>query len=388
MTYTFNERAARLPYDMGNKLKWLKFYIQWILFIFPIVGLIFLVIGLTFTCMPYQFSDVERSLYTPIYIISAIECIVRIGMHSYVKDAESIQAYNVLIFSFFVPLIFSFIFYVVQLGVYQDLVYSSEALHTISATLSSQFFGTLIGGGIFISLNIVYIRKRKGLFDGTAFTQSAPCKMSASPYTTVTPSNSKFELNIPVHSTEYHQTENNMPQNQAWTANVAYEDNSTPTIQTIEPHEIHTEEIPQHNKETDKAKTECIPTLERILVDTVMKSIDIVQGKLSFTDAQKAETAVFAKTLFYQYVSRDITAHSIAFARLVKNLKQESDMPEDVIANIMRMREAEYMKLISTEGIEAMVSAYINDIADLGGNSFNKEEFDARVRSFVKEVQA
>ena len=62
-------------------------------------------------------------------------------------------------------------------------------------------------------------------------------------------------------------------------------------------------------------------------------------------------------------------------------------MPEDVIANIMRMREAEYMKLISAESIEAMVSAYINDIADLGGNNFDKEEFYTRVRSFVKEVQ-
>lgn len=388
MTYTFNERAARLPYDMGNKLKWLKFYIQWHLFICPIIALIFLVIGLAFTCTPYQFSDVEISFYVPIYIILIIQCVVRISIHSYIKDADSIQSYNVLIFSLFVPIIFNFITYFTQLGIYQKLVYSTEALGAINADLSSQLFQNLIANGIFISLNIVYIRKRKGLFDGTAFTQSTPCKMSASPYTAVTPSNSKFELNLHDHSTEYHQTENNMPQNQAWTANVAHEDNSTPTIQTIEPHEIHTEEIPQHNKETDKAKTECIPTLERILVDTVMKSIDIVQGKLSFTDAQKAETAIFAKTLFYQYVSRDITAHSIAFARLVKNLKQESDMPEDVIANIMRMREAEYMKLISTEGIEAMVSAYINDIADLGGNSFNKEEFDARVRSFVKEVQA
>lgn len=138
----------------------------------------------------------------------------------------------------------------------------------------------------------------------------------------------------------------------------------------------------------NQTKEKIAPSPEEILTSTIMKSIGILQGKLSFTDAQKAETAIFAKTLFYQYVSRDITAHSIAFARLVKNLKQESDMPEDVIANIMRMREAEYMKLISTEGIEAMVSDYINDVADLGGDTFNKEEFDARVRSFVKEVQA
>ncbi len=383
MTYTFNERAARLPYDMGNKLKWLKFYIQWHLFICPIIALIFLVIGLAFACTPYNFSDVEISLYVPIDIILIIQCVVCIFIHSYVKDADSIQSYNVLIFSLFIPVISNFIIYFTQIGICQKLVYSTEALGAINADLLLQLFQNLIANGIFISLNIVYIRKRKGLFDGTAF----PCKMSASPYTSVTPSNSKFELNPHDNSTLHHQTENRIPQNQAWTASVAHEDNSAPAPQTIESNETHIGNLPQHNEEMNKDKAKNNSSLEHIIVDTVIKSIDILQGKFSFTDAQKAETAIFAKTLFYQYISKDITAHSLAFAYLVKNLKQNSDMPEDVIANIMRMREAEYMKLISAESIEAMVSAYINDIADLGGNNFDKEEFYTRVRSFVKEVQ-
>lgn len=246
--------------------------------------------------------------------------------------------------------------------------------------------GILLGGiPIAILVGLIIWACRKATSDNSESKPDTQLRPNA--YTTISPSNSKFELNIPGRSTEYQKTENKVSQGQTWTATVAHEDNFTPAIQTVEPNEMHIEKLSQRNEETNKDKTENIPALECIIVDTVMKSIDILQGTLSFTDAQKAETAIFAKTLFYQYVSRDITAHSIAFARLVKNLKQESDMPEDVIANIMRMREAEYMKLISTEGIEAMVSAYINDIADLGGNSFNKKEFDARVRSFVKEVQ-
>lgn len=246
--------------------------------------------------------------------------------------------------------------------------------------------GILLGGipiAILVGLIIWACRKA-----GSDDSESKPdTQLRPNAYTTISPSNSKFELKPHDNSTLHHQTESRAPQNQAWTASVAHEDNSAPAPQTIESNETHIGNLPQHNEEMNKDKAKNNSSLEHIIVDTVIKSIDILQGKFSFTDAQKAETAIFAKTLFYQYISKDITAHSLAFAYLVKNLKQNSDMPEDVIANIMRMREVEYMKLISAEGIEAMVSAYINDIADLGGDNFDKEEFYARVRSFVKEVQ-
>ena len=342
MTSTFYERANRLPPYMGMRLEWLKFYIQGILFVRPIIVLALLGINFLYACTAYTYnsSDYESTLYAAVMgadIIGITESIICLVIYRNVRNVDSIQAYQLITFSVCLPIITSFVLYITQV-----------------APLS-QLFSSAVLNAVYIPLNIVYLRKRKGLFDGTAF-NFAQNKPPTAPYTTVTPSNSKFTLNISEQPASEENQENVMP----------------------------SEQIPAS---TNSDKTDDSLSLDRLIVDTVMKSIGILQEGQSFTDAQKAETAIFAKMLFYQYVSKDITAHCLAFARLVKELKENSDMPEEVIANIMRMRETEYMKLLSAENFEAVVLAYVNDIADLGGSRFDKDEFYARVQSFVKEVQ-